>query len=152
MSPAGARHGFIAARLSLSIGAFAEAHDLGRIFAAETGFRLASDPDTVRAPDVAFIRGERATVVAREPGFPHGAPDLAVEVLSPSDAPSEVREKTAAWLEAGALAVMVVDPDAGTVTIDHRDGSRTLFGSRDIVVLPDLLPGWSTAVADLLRP
>src|SRR5690349_10831178 len=85
--PAGYRHGRIATALTLAIGSFVRQHQLGDVLAAETGFKLTSQPDTVRAPDVAFVSRERIPEQTR--GFPATAPDLAVEVLSPEDHPSE---------------------------------------------------------------
>src|SRR5687768_8101299 len=81
--PAGYRHGEAALMLTLAIGNFVQAHGLGRVLAAETGFKLESNPDTVRAPDVSFVRRDREPSSKR--GYPAMAPDLAVEVLSPDD-------------------------------------------------------------------
>jgi Uma2 family endonuclease len=121
------------------IGNHVEAKHLGLYFGAETGFQLSRDPDTVRAPDVAFVRTGRPPIPPR--GFYPGAPDLAVEVLSPDDRPGYVREKIAEWLEVGTRAVWVVDPRDRTVTVHeprrepvtHHEGDTLRGGS----VLPD---------------
>ncbi|MEP7347002.1 MAG: Uma2 family endonuclease, partial [Gemmatimonadaceae bacterium] len=97
--PAGYRHGDVAMRLAAAVAPFVYAHELGRVFAAETGFTLARNPDTVRAPDVAFISRDRLPDPAPR-GFAEMAPDLAVEVLSPDDRPGEVLAKVADWLKA----------------------------------------------------
>src|SRR5574341_622640 len=90
--PAGARHGSVAMRLGYLIATHVEAHDLGRVYAAETGFKIESKPDTVRAPDVAFVSKHR--VPEREPrGYPGWAPDLVVEVLAHDDHPADTLEK-----------------------------------------------------------
>ena len=98
--PPAARHGLIAMRLGAWILRHAEDQRLGTVYAAETGFVLARDPDTVRAPDVAFVCAERPPCPER--GYHEGAPDLVVEVLSPDDRPGYVRSKVAEWLKGGA--------------------------------------------------
>ena len=122
MSPAGFDHGVIVANLTGPLRQHVKSHGLGVVCGAETGFKLASDPDTVRAPDVAFVRRERIPASGLPTGFWPGAPDLAVEVLSPGDTLSEVDEKVAAWLSAGTAAVWVVNLSRRTVSI-HRAGA-----------------------------
>ena len=100
MAPAGGLHGETGNSLGYEITAHVRKHRLGAVFTAETGFRIARDPDTVRAPDVAFVRTERVAA-ARVPGFPDLAPDLVAEVVSPSDRAVDVVEKALAWLDAG---------------------------------------------------
>lgn len=147
MIPAGGEHGRIAATLTCQLGSHVRSRGLGRIYAAETGFLLARDPDTVRAPDVAFTRAERGPPPPR--GFVPGAPDLVVEVVSPDDRPGYVREKIAEWLEAGAAAVWVVDPDARTVTAHAPARSPCVLGEADTLDGGDLLPGLALAVRDV---
>ena len=89
------------------------------MYAAETGFLLARDPDTVRAPDAADERRERVEEVGETEGYWPGAPDLAVEVVSPGDAYAEVEGKVTDWLRSGTRMVIVVDPANRTVKI-HR--------------------------------
>ncbi|MHC4550641.1 MAG: Uma2 family endonuclease [Planctomycetota bacterium] len=147
MIPAGDEHGRITVKLTCAVGNHVVAQQLGVLHGAETGFILSRDPDTVRAPDLAFTRTERASPPAR--GFVPAAPDLAVEVLSPDDRPGYVREKVAEWLEAGTLAVWVVDPRARTVTV-HEPGQRpSVFGEADRVPGGALLPGFAFAVRDV---
>jgi len=115
--------------------------------AAETGFLLARDPDTVRAPDLAFVRAERAPPPSR--GYYPGAPDLAVEVLSPDDRPAYVRDKVGEWLEAGALAVWVVGPQRRTVAV-HRTGEEPrLLDETETLRGGEPLPGFVLRVRDL---
>src|SRR5690349_1374741 len=104
MSPAGAEHGAVAGRIFRLIANFVEQHHLGMTFAAETGFRLAADPDTVRAPDASFVRRQRVKGRLTKKFF-EGAPDLAVEVVSPDDRKREVADKKNAWLAHGAISV-----------------------------------------------
>ena len=117
MSPAGSEHGAIIINVSVLLGQHVKSNNLGVCFAAETGFKIASDPDTVRAPDVAFVRRERIPGSGIPKKFFPGAPDLAVEVLSPGDTYSEVVEKVEDWLGAGTSAVWVVDPRRRSVSV-----------------------------------
>jgi Uma2 family endonuclease len=129
MSPTGGRHGILVARLTTALGQYIEAHDLGLLFGAETGFKLSADPDTVRAPDVAFIRKERIPPGAFPETFWPMAPDLAIEVESPNDAYHESEEKIADYLAAGVGMVWIVSSKRGSVTIHRPDTEpRTLTG------------------------
>lgn len=149
MSPAGGEHGAIAGTLAAVIVSFVKRNRLGIVFGAETGFLLGRDPDTVRAPDVAFIRRERVPAEGLPAGYWPGAPDLAVEVLSPGDSIREIDEKTAEWLRAGTLAVWVVNPRSKTVTIYAADGSIATFTADATLDGGGLLPGFSCPVAEL---
>ena len=147
MIPAGGEHGQITGKLTCQLGSHVMTRQLGTFYAAETGFVLARDPDTVRAPDFAFTRTERVSPPAR--GFVPGPPDLAVEVLSPDDRPGYVREKVAEWLEAGTLAVWVVDPRERTLTVHEPDQPPVVFGEDEVLKGSDLLPGFELAVREL---
>jgi Uma2 family endonuclease len=147
MIPAGDEHGRITVTLTQALANHVSARKLGVLHGAETGFILARDPDTVRAPDLAFTRAVRAQPPVR--GFVPAAPDLAVEVLSPDDRPGYVREKVAEWLEAGALAVWVVDPAKRTVTVHESGKAPVAFGEADLVPGGDLLPGLELRVRDV---
>ena len=144
MIPAGGEHGRVIINVTVAVANFVRAHGLGILYGAETGFVLARDPDTVRAPDFAFTRAERGEPPER--GFVPGAPDLAVEVLSPDDRPGYVREKVAEWLEAGTVAVWVVDPRERTVTVHEQ--ATTVFGEADTLAGGDLLPGLALPVRE----
>jgi len=147
--PAGYQHGEVAARLLVAIANHVDAHNLGRVFAAETGFTLARKPDTVRAPDVAFIRTARLPDPAPR-GFAELAPDLAVEVLSPDDRPGEVLAKIADWLTAGARLVWIVDPVRATARVYRADGTESILAERDILHGEDVLPGFELALSAVL--
>ena len=147
MIPAGGEHGRITGKLTCAVGNHVMSRQLGTFYAAETGFILSRDPDTVRAPDVAFIRADRAAPPAR--GYVPGAPDLAVEVLSPDDRPGYVREKVAEWLEAGAHAVWVVDPRDRTVTVHTAGEAPTVLQGADTLRGGDVLPGFAVEVAEI---
>jgi Uma2 family endonuclease len=146
--PAGYQHGRVAVALTLALGAFVKEHRLGDVLAAETGFKLTSHPDTVRAPDVSFVSQER--IPAQRRGFPAMAPDLAVEVLSPDDRPSEALAKVADWLRAGSKLVWVVDPERRTARIYRADGTESLLTERDSFAGESVLPGFSCALSEIL--
>jgi Uma2 family endonuclease len=148
MSPAGSEHGAVAAEINRSLGNFVKPRGLGTVLGADPGFLIAQDPDTVRAPDVAFLRAER--IGGRLPkGFFPGAPDLAVEVLSPGDRASEVLEKVQDWLAAGCLAVWVVEPKKQTITVYDNRHTVVRLRSTDSLSGGDVLPGFSVPVAEL---
>ena len=149
MTPAGGRHGQVAHRVGLVIGNHVLDRNLGRVFAAETGFLLQRDPDTVRAPDAAFVAGERLGTGEVAAGFLEMAPDLAVEVVSPGDCATAVQAKVDDWLAAGTRLVWVVDAETRTVIV-HRPGGA-------VVVVPEagtldgapVLSDYSVRVRDL---
>ncbi|MBW3629751.1 MAG: Uma2 family endonuclease [Gemmatimonadetes bacterium] len=149
MPPAGFEHGAVAVRLASSLHAFVRAQGLGLVLAAETGFKIAADPDTVRAPDAAFVRKERIAALGIPRGYFPGAPDLAAEVVSPDDTTREVREKVEDWIQAGAAVVWVIDPRARTVSIHDRAGSVTTLDETAVLTARELLPGWSCEVSAL---
>jgi Uma2 family endonuclease len=126
MPPAGEEHGGVAMRIGWRLGQYVEENGLGKVYAAETGFLLETDPDTVRAPDVAFVRLERLREFGSVTGFLPGAPELAVEVVSPGDTHSEVEEKSIGWLRAGCLLVLTLNPRNRTVTA-YRSLMRSCF-------------------------
>ena len=139
--PAGYHHGDVAARLLVAIANHVNANGLGRVFAAETGFTLTRSPDTVRAPDVAFVSAARLPDPPPR-DFAELAPDLAVEVLSPDDRPGEVLAKVADWLNAGARLVWVVDPARVITRVYRADGSESIVGETDALRGEDVLPGF----------
>jgi Uma2 family endonuclease len=149
MVPAGSEHGYVAYRIALLLGQHVEEHKLGRVYAAETGFRISSNPDTVRAPDAAFVSRERVEKAGRVEGYWPGAPDLAAEVVSPNDTHTEVTEKALSWLDTGSRMVLVVDPLQRTVTVYRSlDDIRVLIGDSTIDGT-DVVPDWKLSVAEL---
>ncbi|MGD0898116.1 MAG: Uma2 family endonuclease [Thermoguttaceae bacterium] len=150
MSPAGAEHGWIITNIAVPLGRFVEQRSLGVVFGAGTGFRIGHSPDTVRAPDVAFVTAGRiGGKLAR--GFFPGAPDLAVEVLSPDDRAGEVLAKVQDWLDAGCLAVWVADPRTRTVTVYHSRSDIVVLGESENISGGDLLPDFSLPVGELFQ-
>jgi Uma2 family endonuclease len=151
MPPTGSEHGVMAMNAALVIGRFVKAHSLGAVFAAETGFKIASDPDTVRAPDLAFIRRERIPEAGLPRGFWPGAPDLAVEVISPSDTYTEVEEKVNDWLDAGSRLVLVLNPRTRTVTVYRSPTEVARLTESDTLDGGEVLPGFRCRVAELFK-
>jgi Uma2 family endonuclease len=149
MSPAGGRHGQVTLRLGAALLPYVKAHDLGDVFAAETGFLLTRDPDTVRAPDVAFVRRDRLETLDDLSGFVPLAPDLVAEIISPTDTFSQVEEKTQFWLRSGVRVVLIVDPENQTVRVVRAPDQMQLLGETAELVVDDLVPGWRLNVADL---
>ncbi|HJT68523.1 MAG TPA: Uma2 family endonuclease [Pyrinomonadaceae bacterium] len=139
---AGFPHGRITMRLAGPLSEFIWSHDLGEIFAAETGFQLTFGPDTVLAPDISFITKERLAQVGETERFWPAAPDLVVEVLSPSDRPSKVNKKTSLWLSYGAKQVWIVNRKNRTVTVYRSPEDATTFSGSGYLEAPDLLPGF----------
>lgn len=146
--PPGEGHGGTASQVATLLLPFVREQGLGWVF-VETGYVLASDPDTVRGPDVSFVSARRRATGARRGPYLVGAPDLAVEVLSPDDSRRKLAEKVAEYLAAGAQAVWVIDPRHQTLTT-HLPGRRPTTLARDETLLGDpYLPGLRLAVADL---
>lgn len=150
MPPAGSEHGAIGSRADRRIGTFVEQNDLGEVFNADTGYIVESDPDTIRAPDVSFVRKERIPPEGLPKGFFPGAPDLAVEVISPSDSYTEVAEKVAQLLEAGTQLVVLIDPRTRTVALHHQGGAIDRLTEADTLTFGDVLPGFGCSIAELL--
>jgi len=147
--PVGKVHVFLVTRLLLWLGNFLEKSRLG--FAGpELGVVLSRDPDTVLGPDIAFIAKSRMTDPS-SPKYFEGAPDLAVEVLSPRDLASEVQEKTHQYLKAGTRQVWIVDPKTETVTVHLPGGSSQSYSADSVVDGGDVLPGFSFRPADLFH-
>ena len=149
MTPPSCRHAAVISLLDGILGAHVRKHKLGAVLAGDPGFIVARDPDTVLGPDIAFIRAERLAAEPLGEGFREGAPDLAVEVLSPGQSPREGHEKALAWLDAGAVLVWVVNPARRTVTA-YRSPSdiETLTVGAELDG-GDLLPGFRCPIADL---
>ena len=136
-------HSRIAGNLVIFLGAFLAQNPVGELLVAAGGFVLARNPDTVRAPDAAFVTHKRAGAQAHRPGFFQGAPDLAVEVVSPGDTAVEVEAKVLEYLQAGARLVWVLYPDTRTVKVHAADRTVRWLGPGDTLTGDDLLPGFT---------
>jgi Uma2 family endonuclease len=146
--PPGTRHGVIAGNLGALLSVFARQHDLGVVCGQDTGFKIASDPDTVRAPDVAFVAAPNVDGIPRR-GYADFPPDLVAEILSPDDRPGEVLAKVADWLEAGTKLVWLIDPERLTAHVYRRDGSITVLGHHDSLDGEDVLPGFTCPLTEI---
>jgi Uma2 family endonuclease len=146
--PPGTRHGAVAANLTIHLGNFVRQHGLGIVCAQDTGFKIATDPDTVRAPDVAVLSTEQ---VARVParGYAEVAPALVIEVVSPDDALAEVLAKVADWLAAGTRLVWLVDPRRRHILVYREDGGISLLRGDTSVDGDDVLPGFTCSLEDV---
>ena len=149
MSPAGEEHGAVSLNLALELGMYVKANKLGIVYAAETGFKLESNPDTVLAPDVAFIARERVGQISKK--YREGAPDLAVEVISPGERQAKIEKKVGQWLQLGARVVWIVNPQTRLVTVYRSDGSVTVLLESDELTGDDLVPGFRISVRDVFN-
>jgi Uma2 family endonuclease len=151
MPPTGLEHGGFEYGLAYRLGRWIEDNPIGQVFTGEVGFRLSRDPDTVRGADVAFIRAERLPGDEMPKAFFVGAPDLAVEIVSPGDTAAEVEEKVRDWLDGGAGAVWVVYPAGPRLMAHLAGGTARHHGPDDEVDGGDVLPGFRMRVLDLVR-
>jgi Uma2 family endonuclease len=150
-APAGGSHGRDGAWAHLHLGNHVQDHGLGEIFMAQTGFLLRRDPDHVRAPDFAFIRAERLPAADLPRGYVPVAPDLVLEIVSPDDTASEIRQKVHEWLEFGCRTVWILY--AGPrLDAYSADGSVRAYGPDDDVDGGDVLPDFRMRLRDLIRP
>ncbi len=148
MEPPGAEHGFVAAKIARLLMRHVDEAD-GVVFASEVGFHIASDPDTVRAPDVAFVARAGVPETGIPRGYWPGPPDLAIEVVSPNDRRSKVEGNALHWLASGTRAVVVLDPPLRTATVYRaRDDIRVLTAD-ETLDLGDIVTGWSAPVSAL---
>jgi Uma2 family endonuclease len=149
ITPAGNVHGRITVCVTWRLAQFVEENQLGNVYAAETGFRLATDPDTVRAPDVAFVSRARVEIVGEVEGLWPGAPDLAVEVVSPGDGYADVEEKVFDWLDAGTQMVIVVNPRQRSATVYRSQTNIIALTEDDVLDGVDVVPGFKLAVREI---
>ena len=151
MSPAGNYHALLTANVTSSLVIHVRVDNLGRVYTGDPGYLISSDPDTVRAPDVAFISRERLEEIGETDGYWPGAPDLVVEVISPNDRYTEVEEKVTEWLEAGAKMVIVVNPRRRSVRV-HRSPSDVIdLTEGDVIDGADVVPGWTLPISEIFE-
>ncbi|HKA55800.1 MAG TPA: Uma2 family endonuclease [Candidatus Binatia bacterium] len=151
MPPTGMQHGQIAGLLTQQLTTYVRTHDLGVVFTAEAGYRLAQHPDTVRAPDVSFVARERIPAEGVPTGYWPGAPDLAVEIVSPSDRFDDVVEKVAEYLAAGTRLVWVIHPRTHTVMVYRATGEVQLLRGHEELGGEGVLPGFTCPVSALFE-
>jgi Uma2 family endonuclease len=148
MAPAGGAHGAIVMELATALNQHVRAHRLGRLFSESTGFLLRRNPDTVCAPDIAFVTASRLPA-ALPIGFLQLAPDVAVEVISPSDTVAEVGRKVEEYMQAGVRSIWIVDPSNRTVTVHSPAQGVRILREPDVLDGGDVLPGFRRPVSEL---
>ena len=158
MPPAGFEHGIRAAKIGRYLDAHVEKYKLGYVCGAETGFKISENPDTVRAPDAAFVRQAAIERQGVTKGYWEGAPDLAVEIISPSDTYAGVAEKVEAWLTAGCAMVWVINPRQETVEVyrpieaasqSTNAHCKTVLSGNDTLDGDDVVEGFQCQVQDI---
>lgn len=148
MAPAGFEHGRVGLRFGARLLMFVEAHGLGVVVGPDTGFLLSKNPDVIRSPDVGFVTSARVPTQPTQKFFP-GAPDLAVEFLSPSDTAMEIEERLADYFSAGTQLVWVINPRTRTASVYRPNQPVLRLIANDALTAPDLLPGFECKVGDL---
>jgi Uma2 family endonuclease len=147
MSPSGAEHGAVTANLTAPLTTYVKANKMGVVFGAETGFKLESNPDTVLAPDISFIRTDRIKGLCE--GYLEIAPDLAVEVISPGESKREVENKAAQWLAFGTVMVCLIYPKLRTVDVRRVTGERFLLSEADELTGEGVVHGFRIPVSEI---
>ncbi len=148
MPPSGFEHGVVSADIGSPLRNYVRQNNLGVVTGAETGFKVRANPDTVLAPDAAFVSAARLPAGPVRGYFP-GAPDLAVEVVSPGDTVQEVDDKVAAWLEFGVKLAWVVRPRRKSVEVHRASGETVLVGAQGELSGEDVVPGFTLKVAEI---
>jgi Uma2 family endonuclease len=149
LTPPGIRHGRIQTQVAHLLKGFVDEAGTDDYVTTESGYKLTFGPDTVRAPDVAVVCAARTADYEDEIGYLPFAPDLAVEVVSPSDSFTDVETKARMWIAHGARLVWVVEPDSRRVLVYERGKDRRDLGEDDVLEAGELLPGFSVTVSRL---
>ena len=151
ISPPGSQHGAIALDLGWRLAQFVNQNKLGQVFAAETGFLISRDPDTVRAPDVAFVSKSQIQRCGLPVSYYPEAPALVVEVVSPDDTAEEVDSKMRCWLNAGTQLAWVVYPGGRTITVYRSLDDIRVLTEADTLSGENVVPGFECPVADIFQ-
>jgi Uma2 family endonuclease len=149
MPPAGGEHGEIGFTLTALIGAYLAQNRIGRGYSADTGFILARNPDVVRSPDVSVVLNDRLPPEAERRSYLEIAPDLAVEIVSPSDSSADVNDKVMQYIDFGIKLVWVIYPSSRSVSVFTPDRRATILGVHDELDGGHILPGFKVRVHDL---
>ncbi|MCY3880650.1 MAG: Uma2 family endonuclease [Chloroflexi bacterium] len=150
--PTGHEHGKIVLNLGSALHSFVTPRGLGTLVASDSGVWLERDPDTVREPDIAFTSSDRISIDERVTGYAPVAPDLVVEVVSPSDNRREVHDKAHMWLNHGVRLVWVVQPETRTVDVYRSDEAIVTLGEQDALDGLDVLPGFACDMSAVFGP
>lgn len=149
MAPSGCEHSSIGADLITTLNSFVRSRKLGKITGGDGGYVLRKNPDTVRAPDIGFIQADRLPNGKPTQEYFPGAPDLAVEIISPHDVYAEVEDKVKEFLEAGTRIVWLINPRRKSITIFRADNSITALRTTDTLSGEDVIPGFSLPVTEV---
>jgi Uma2 family endonuclease len=149
--PPATRHGFVALRVALLLNQHVSSRALGAVFANGTGFELPHLEATVRGPDVSFVHRDQLPEGGIGEGWLNVAPDLVVEVLSPSESASDIEEKVSDYLTAGTRLIWIVDPDKRRVSVFTADGQARWLGDGATIDGGDVLPEFAAQVADFFE-
>lgn len=148
--PPGFRHSRITTRVARYLDAYVDEHGLGTVV-DNGGFKLQNEPEVVLAPDVAFVGADRLPRNAEIIGYPEVPPDLAVEVISPSETEADVETKADKYFRTGVRLVWLLDPESKTINVRRPDDSTIRFKVDDTLEGGEVLPGFSIPVAALFR-
>ena len=151
MTPTNPTHGRIEVNVAAALKQFVRTQNLGVVMAGEVGVFTSRNPDTVRAPDVLFLSHERDAHRRRQQGFLDVAPELTVEILSPTDRPDQVRRKLGEYFAAGVRLVWVIDPATRTVQVHHGRGEPLSLAPGAVLTGEDVLPGFELPVDDIFE-
>ncbi len=151
MTPTNPTHGRIEANVAAALRAFVRTQNLGVVMAGEVGIFTTRNPDTVRAADVLFLSHERDALRTRRDGFLEVAPDLVVEILSPTDRPDAVRRKLDEYFAAGVRMAWVIDPATRTVRVHRPNGDVRSVAAGEVVAGDDVLPGFVLPVDEVFE-
>lgn len=151
MAPGNYKHGKISLSLGAALHIYVEAHDLGDVLGAETGFTLQRNPDTVRAPDISFVSKKRIPPEDQSERYGEGPPDLAVEVVSPGNDAREIQEKVRDYLKAGVRLIWIIYPRDRQVEVYDQDGNVITLKEGDELEGEEVIPGFRYPVAWLFR-
>ena len=150
MAPVNEQHGAAALNIGTGFNLYSRQSGIGRAY-VETGYRLRSGPDTVRGPDVAFVVAGKDEWEALVTRFGSNAPDIAVEVVSPSNTAAEMERRVEDYLAAGAQRVWVACPSSRSVTVRRADDSTITYTGDDVITDEELLPDFSLPLSDIFR-
>ena len=151
MTPTNPTHGRIEVNVAVALSRFVRTQNLGVVMAGEVGVFTTRNPDTVRAPDVLFLSHARDAGRTRRDGFLEVAPDLVVEILSPTDRPDTVRRKLDEYLAAGVRLAWVIDPAARTVHVHPASGEPRSLAAGEILAGADVLPGFALPLDEIFE-
>ena len=154
LAPANDEHGEIASNVDTAFNNYSRRRGIGRT-RVETGYRLEQNPDTVRGPDISFMLLPRGQGVMLTRRFVPNAPDIAVEVVSPSNTAAEIERKVGEYLAAGSQRVWVVYPATRTaarrVVVHHSGGTAITYSGGDVITDEELLPGFSLPLSEIFE-